>query len=204
MLFLGGDNTNTAFVGTTSDHSDVTDVKFDAANNFAGSNVEFDGVVGLNDRVGVADSAAIVGGDVWDDSSLALDVGVGASHSLRGVAEVPNAAELELGFLGVLDAVEDKAALVVIEDAEFLFGLGDRDDIHKTAGIVEISANLAVNFHQFSHDNSLSFLAGESVLEAVLQNETHREAVPHFVRTSGRTRSPVATELVKHPVLGGI
>ena len=52
-----GDDTNTAHVTTTSDHGDGASVELDEVGDLAGLEVNLDGVVDLDQRVGVADAA---------------------------------------------------------------------------------------------------------------------------------------------------
>lgn len=54
-----GDDTNTAHVTTTSDHGDGTSVELDEVGDLAGLEVNLDGVVDLDQGVGVADAAEI-------------------------------------------------------------------------------------------------------------------------------------------------
>jgi len=50
------DDTNTTHVTTTSSHDDGTSVELDEVNNLAGGEIDLDGVVDLDGRVGVADA----------------------------------------------------------------------------------------------------------------------------------------------------
>jgi hypothetical protein len=54
------DDTNTTHVTTTSDHDDHTSVELDEVGDLAGGQVNLDGVVDLDGRVGVADSTHIL------------------------------------------------------------------------------------------------------------------------------------------------
>lgn len=51
-----GDHTNTAHVTTTSNHDQGTSVELDEVGDLAGSEINLDGVVDLDQRVGVADA----------------------------------------------------------------------------------------------------------------------------------------------------
>jgi hypothetical protein len=59
-----GQDTNTTHVATTSDHGDGASVELDEVGDLAGLEVNLDGVVDLDERVGVADAAEL---------SLAID-----------------------------------------------------------------------------------------------------------------------------------
>jgi hypothetical protein len=202
--FLGRDDTNTTFIGTASNHSAVPNVKLDEASHLASSDLEFDGIVNLGERVGVADSATVVCDDVRDGTGLTVAEGVAADGSLRASAERFDTAQFEFGLFRFLDAVKDEAALGVIEKTELLFSLGDCDNVHETGRVVHVGADFAIDLDQASFDNSHSLFASQGVLETVLQNEAHRQAISHFVRTGGRARSPNTTKLGEHPMLGCI
>lgn len=51
-----GDDTNTTHVTTTSDHGNDASVELDEVGDLAGGQVDLDGVVDLDQRVGVADA----------------------------------------------------------------------------------------------------------------------------------------------------
>merc|ERR1712227_883238 len=74
--------------------------------------------------------------------------------------------------------------------------------IHETNRVVHVGADLAVHLNQALHEDLLHLLVGERVLQAVAQDKHQRKALTKLVRASGRTRSPGAAHLVKHPVLG--
>jgi hypothetical protein len=73
MLLPVLDNTNTASVPSTSHHDDVANIKLDEVNDLVGLQVNLDGVVGLDERVRVADGAAIIGVQVRDTLLAKLD-----------------------------------------------------------------------------------------------------------------------------------
>ena len=70
VLFLGGDDTDETLVGTAGDGGDITDIEFDDTGDLTGGDIEADGVVGLDERVRVTDSAAVMGDDVRDGTGL--------------------------------------------------------------------------------------------------------------------------------------
>ena len=51
-----GDDTDTTHVTTTGDHADHTGIEADKVGDLAGGNVNLDGVVDLDGRVGVTDT----------------------------------------------------------------------------------------------------------------------------------------------------
>ena len=82
MLLPVLDHTNTPSVPSTSHHDNVANIKLDEVNNLVGLKVDLDGVVGLDERVRVADGATIIGVKVGD--------------ALLAKLNRPNLAELEL------------------------------------------------------------------------------------------------------------
>ncbi|TVU12081.1 hypothetical protein EJB05_45708, partial [Eragrostis curvula] len=73
MLLPVLDHTNTASVSSTSHHDDVADIELDEVNNLVGLQINLDGVVGLDERVRVADGATIIGVQVRDALLAKLD-----------------------------------------------------------------------------------------------------------------------------------
>jgi hypothetical protein len=66
MLLPVLDNTNTASVPPTSHHDNIANIKLDEVHNLVGLQINLDGVIGLDERVRVADGAAIIGVQVGD------------------------------------------------------------------------------------------------------------------------------------------
>lgn len=114
VLLTVNDDTSTTHVTATSDHDDVAGIELDKVNDFALLKVELDGVIDLDQRIGVTDGSAVVGDDVRN--TLGTD-----SHLL-------DLQELVRSFLGC-DAVDGETALDIIEKAEVLVRFFDRDDI---------------------------------------------------------------------------
>ena len=114
VLLTVDNDTSTAHVTTTSDHNDVASVELDEVGDLVRLELELDSVVDLDQRVGVADCAAVVSDDVWD--ALSANTGL------------PDLEELVGSLLGG-DAVDGEAALDVVEETEVLAGLLDRNDI---------------------------------------------------------------------------
>jgi hypothetical protein len=181
------DYTNTADVLSAGDDAYVAHLKLGETNDLVGGNINLDGVPDLNEGIGVADGAAVVGDDI---GNLA-----GAS------AEPLDAAKLEFSLLRG-DPVEDEASLGIVEHAEVLAGLLNADDVHEAAGISHVSADLAVNLDGAAVHDHLGLGVGERILQPVAEDDEHGDALAKLVRTSRRARSKHARQLVKHPVLG--
>lgn len=103
-------------------------VELEVAGGLAGGQVELDGVVDLDGGVSVADGAAIVGGDVRDGALLARLEGVVANAGLLANSLLDDTAQLVLGLL-LSDAVENEAALDVVQQTEVLVGVLDLNDV---------------------------------------------------------------------------
>jgi len=112
-----------------------------------------------------------------------------------------DAAQLE-GCLLLGDPVEHEAALGVVEKAEVLASLLDRDHVLETAGIGDVGADPVINLDRTAVHDHLGLSIGERVLQPVADQDDHGDALTQLVRTSGRTGSKHARQLVKHPVLG--
>lgn len=154
------DTSNTSSVTSLVDHDGGASLELELSNRFARLNVDLDGVVNLDERVGVTDGTAVVGDDVRD--------------LLGGDGTLLHAAQLPLLLL-VGDAVKNVASLGIEYQAELIASLGDLDDVHETSRVVGISAGLAVNLDQLLHADHLGLLTGKGVFKAVSQNEDDGE-----------------------------
>ena len=185
------EDTNTTDVVSAGNEDGGAVVELDDAVNGVGLQVDLDGVVLLDVGVGVADGAAVVGhhvGDLVFAEDLALD-----------------AAELVLSLLGV-NADGHEAALHVVEDAEVLRGLGQRDDVHEAEGVLGVAAHLSVNKHVLGlavAADLVALLLGERVLQALAEEDAHGDALTELVGTSGGAGGVASGELVELPVGGG-
>merc|ERR1712241_352743 len=121
----------------------------------------------------------VVGHDVWDT--------LGAHRHLG------NPAELVLGLLS-LDAVDDEAALHIIENSEEFVSSVNGDDIHKPAGVGLVSAHFPINFDKALHDDLLALIIGQGVLQTVTQKDSHGKTLPGLVGTSTGLGGKVASK----------
>lgn len=86
------------------------------------------------------------------------------------------------------NAVDCEASFGVIDEAEVLACLLDRDNIHETGRICGVGADLTIYFDKALHDDSFGF-AG---VESVLQTGTSRRKLPYL--DMGYSDSPVTDE----------
>lgn len=97
------------------------------------------------------------------------------------------------------DAVNDEAALDIVENAEVLAGLLDGDNVHEAGGVGGLGADLAVNLDQALSGDRNDLAAGKSVLQAVTQKDDQRKGLTDLVRARGRAGCIGTGQLVEHP-----
>ena len=66
VLISALDHSNTPSIPSTCHHDYIPNIKFDELNNLVFLQVQLDGVISLDERVWVADSAPVIGVQVWD------------------------------------------------------------------------------------------------------------------------------------------
>lgn len=82
VTFPAGDDPNTAQITTSSNHTNITRIELNEIIDLSTGNIDFDGVVGFNQRVRVANGTAVVKNEVGD--------------FLRSLADLLDAAQLVL------------------------------------------------------------------------------------------------------------
>jgi len=143
------DDTNTAHVTTTSNHSNHTSIELDVFGDLAGGEIDFDSVVDLDGRIRVTDSSCIVRDQEWDSALAQL-------NSL-------DFAQLVFRLLS-LNSVDGEAALGVVDQTEVLASLINADDIHESSWVCGIGSDFSIDLDQALHDNGLGFACVESIL----------------------------------------
>lgn len=109
-------DTSTAHVTSTSDHDNVSRIKLDKVNNLARLELELDGVVDLDGRIGVTDGAPIVGDNMRD--------------TLGSNGNFADFEELVAGFLSA-NTVDSETALNIIKETEVLARFLKGDNIYR-------------------------------------------------------------------------
>mmetsp|Transcript_6690 Transcript_6690/g.23044 ORF Transcript_6690/g.23044 Transcript_6690/m.23044 type:complete len:201 (-) Transcript_6690:35-637(-) len=173
----------------SGDHGDIAVVEPDEVLHLSRLDVKQDGVVDLDKGVWVPQGPSVVGGQGWDGLLAKLDV--------------LDLAKLVGSLLGA-DAVHSHPSLAVVQDAEVLVGLLQGDDVHEPSWVANVRADLAVDLDVPLHEDGLGLAAGQSVLQAVTQNEDEWQALPGLVWTRRGLGGEDASQLVEHPVLWGI
>jgi len=185
-----GDDTNTTRVATSSHHGNVTNLELDELVELARLQVQLDGVVDLDQGIGVAKSTTVVG----DNEGNAL----GSELNLLDLAQ------LVLGLLGS-DTVDGETSLGIIDETEVLASLLNGDDIHEASGVRCVGADLAVNLDETLHEDGLDLLAVEGVLQTVAQQDDQGQALTELVGAGGRSggltqQGTIFTEMLVSPV----
>ena len=159
-------DTSTSPVASSRNHDNVSGCEFDKIGDLACLEVELDGVVHLDGRVGVADSASVMGDDEGD--------------ALGSEGELAHLAEL-VGSLFRLDAVDDKTAFDVVEDAEVFTRFFDAYNVylkqfqqlqlrilaihtHKACWESRVCADLVVDLDKTLLDDLSDLIAVEGIL----------------------------------------
>ena len=173
VTFTVNQLTDTTNVTTTSNHDNVTNIELDKVFDLTGFKVETNGVVGLDQRIGVADSTTIVGGDVGNT--------LGTDHDLLDLTE------LVLGFF-VSDTVDSETTLDIIDQTEVFTSLFNADDIHETSREGGVGTDLTIDLDQTLHQDRLDFTTVKSVLQTVTDEDDQRQTFTGLVRTGGRLR----------------
>ena len=181
------DDSRASHVASAGDGDDVAGLELDKVNDLVLDEVDLDGVVDLDGRVGVADGASVVGDEVRDT--------LGAKLDLLDLAEL-------VGRLLRGDAVDREAALNVVQEAEVLARLLDRDDVHEAGGEGLVGADLLVDLDQALLDNQGDLTGGEGVLEAVAEEDGEGQALAELVGSGRRAGSAVRGKARKAHVSG--
>lgn len=188
------DDTNTTHVATTSNHGNHTSVESDEVGNLSGGEVNLDCVVDLDGRVGVSDTINLSASTDLSNHILAqrlIDTGDLRASIMRNQVWDSSFAQLDslhlaefVLCLGLLDTVDSETALGVVDQTEVLASLLNRDDIHETRWIGDISSDLAINLDETLHQNSSGLTVVERVLEAVSKENDQGETVASFLPSS--------------------
>ena len=164
-----GDDADTASVTTSGDHGDVTDLELDELVELASLQIELDGVVDLDQGIGVTEGAAIVGDNEGDTLGTELNL--------------LDLAQLVLGLLGS-DTVDGETTLGIVDQTEVLTGLLDGDGIHESSGVGSVGTDLTVDLDETLHKDVLDLLSVEGVLQTVAHQDDQGQALTELVGTS--------------------
>ena len=105
VLLAMHDNTRSAHVTTSSDHDQISGIKFSDADNLVLGEVKPDGIVHLDRRVGITDCTSVVGDNI--------------GHASVAKSDLLYFEEL-IGRLLRRNPVDDKAALDIVQQAEVI------------------------------------------------------------------------------------
>lgn len=192
-------DSNTPFVGASSDHTHVAGFKATKFHRFASSQVEFHGVPNLGCGVDITNRAAIMR---HTKRNRALRSGVSwiaANASLAPDSFLDNLAQFELGFFRG-NSSESEPPFDVVQQPILFLCFGNVNDIHKTGRIIDICANFVVYFDEPTHNNLHHFSACKGILQSVSQDQCERETLSELVRTRRGAGSPNSAQFGQHPV----
>lgn len=114
VLFTVNNDTRPTHVTTTGDHDNVTGIEFYKVGDLSLFKIKLDGVIDLNERVGVTNGTAIVSDDV--------------GNTLSTNGNLPDLEELVGSLLGC-DAVDGETAFDIVEETEVFTRLLNSDNV---------------------------------------------------------------------------
>ncbi len=177
---------NTSNVMTLGEHDHGSELGLDDIRHLTSSNIDLDGIIGLDIWVGVTNGTSIMRNGNWDLTRRNLGL--------------QNLAELVLLLL-VRDAVKYETSLDIKEETEVIAALLELNDVHETGGVVVVGAYLAVDLDATFHADLDTLLAGEGVFELVAEDDGYGEALALLVWAGGGLWGPDAAHFAEVPVL---
>ena len=114
MLLTVNDDARPSHVASASDYNNISSIELDEIRDLVLRNIELNGVVGPNPRVGITNSSTVVGNNVWD--------------TLRTEGNFSDLKKLVAGFLRC-DTVDGETTLDIVKKAEVLARFFNGDDI---------------------------------------------------------------------------
>jgi hypothetical protein len=187
LMFLNvHELSHTSSVTSLGDHDHGTEFELDNVRHLTSGDINLDGVIDLDIRVGVSQSASIVSDSNWDLVSGDINLG--------------NAAEL-IDRFGFFDSVKDITSLCVEKETKAVARLVEFDDIHETSWVVLVSSDFSIHLDATFHANLHALLVGKCILQTITKDNGDREAFTQLVRTRGGSRSPDSAHFPEVPVL---
>ncbi len=150
--------TDSTSVTSLGDGNHGAKLELENVGHFSGGNIDLDGVVDLDIRVGVSNGASIVS---HGDRNL-----LGGDHN------VVDTAELVLGFV-LLDFMHNESPFCVEHDTEKITGLLQLDDVHEATGEVAVRSNFTVDLDIAFHTDLTAFLSSQGVLETFTKDDSN-------------------------------
>lgn len=110
--------------------------------------------------------------------------------------------------LSCLNTVDGEAALGIVDQAEVLASLVDRDHIHETSWVCVVRSNFAVDLDEALHQNGSGLTAIEGILQAVSEEDDQGKTITGFLSSSQhflrRRTTKIETDVRTRRSLGGI
>jgi hypothetical protein len=174
---------------TLGDHNHSSKLELDNLSHLSSSNINLDGIVGLNIRVGVTDGASVVGDGNRDLS--------GGDVSLHNLAKLERS--LVLG-----NTLKDESSLDIEEKTEEISRFLKLDDILESSREVVVGTDLSVYLDTSFHTDLHALLSSEGILKTITEDDGEGKTLTHLVRSSRRLGSPYSGHLSEVPMPRGI
>ena len=186
VLFNVHQLSDTSTVMTLGDHDHRTESELVNLRGLSCGDVDLDGVVDLDVRVGVSKGPAVVCDGARDLSGTDEDLVDSAQLVLR---------------LSTVQPVKDVTSLRVVHETEPVVGLLKLDDVHESGGEVGVGTDLSVDLDTPFHTDLLAFLSRQGILETFTEDNSNGETFPKFVWSGGRSWCPDTAHLTDVPML---
>jgi len=184
MPFSMHNSSNTTCITTSSDHAQVSGLELDRVHDFVGVDVQPDGVVGLDDGIGVTDGPAVRG--------------VQVGHVLGAHLDGLDTAELVFSLL-IGDPMNGITTLDVINQTEVFASFLNLHNVHETGRKPGISPDLAVDLDQPLLHDGLDLFVSQGVFQSILQENGDGHGLAKSVRSRTWPTRVDTSKLVQHP-----
>ncbi len=170
VLLDSEDGADSADVISAGDHDLGAQLVLEVSDDFVGSEVKFDGVMGFNLGVGESDGSAVVGDNIGDT--------LGAHGSSL------DSAEFEFGLAGG-DLGQSEATLAVVEESVAGLSFEEGDDVHEADGELVVLSDFAVHgdVAVLCEDDHLGFSAGEGEFQFISEEDVEGDGLSQLVGT---------------------
>jgi len=178
---------NASSIVSLGDHDHGSNLELDDIASLSGCNVNLDGIIRLDIRIGVTEGTSIVGNS--------------NGNLVRGDVSLHDLAEL-VGSLFLGKTMKDETSLGIKEKTEDISRLLKFDNVHESSREVMVSANLSVHLDTSLHADLHALLVGEGILEPVTEDDSEGKALALLVGTSSCLGCPDSSHLTETPLLG--
>ena len=168
-MLLSMDNyTSTTHVAPTSNHNNISGIKFHEVNDFSLLQIKLDRVIHFDKWIGISDSSAIVSDNVW--------------YTTCTKGNLLHFAKLVRCLLGG-DAMDRETTLDVVKKTEVFVGLVNRNNVHETCRVCLIRADLSIDFDKALFHDLRYFSSIQSVFKPIAEKDGEGKGFPEFMGT---------------------